>query len=209
VVILISNTLTPNSDEDDIQLLIVSSKDDAKKFRDFSLEMEVLLKNSQPKCKYSGERKCAFKKSICIKKCGECSNNNARVPEFESMRDAVYEYLSLNYKGKEEVKNEQNRTDEALFYEIQSMIFGKKKLELKDNDSDGDDSDDDKKDPDEESDDDSDEESYEYGDHFGHGARRKKELYHDEEADEDSEEKSDESTTRAAILQLTTKLSKK
>ena len=132
VVFLISNNLNPDCDEDDVQILILSMKENAQKFRDFSSEMEVLMNKTQPKSNSSWNKKLPYKKTLCIRKCGECKNQNAKVPTFESFGDAVAEWVcSDNYQGKKDVRNPSDRVDETLFYELQRMIFGKKKLVLK------------------------------------------------------------------------------
>ena len=126
VVIVIANCAGSDFDKN-AQILLISRKSDAGKFRKFSSEMELLLNSSQPEAKQRYRReKTAYTKTMChVKPCGECGTGTIEVPSFEIMQDAVDEWLQF-YKGKEELKNPSDRTDEALFYELQLMIFGKK-----------------------------------------------------------------------------------
>jgi hypothetical protein len=117
VVIVIANCAGSDFDKN-AQILLISKKSEANRFRQFSAEMEVLLNSSQPEAKQRYRReKTSYKKTICTGKSG--------VPTFGIMREAVSEWTQF-YKGKENLKNPSDRTDEALFYELQLMIFRRK-----------------------------------------------------------------------------------
>merc|ERR1739847_86977 len=100
--------------------MIISRKSDTGKFREFSRAMEEIMNKRPPVEKrlspygaYSKQNKYYCKtKIIDSKLCNGKFKKNLDVPEFVSLREAVSEFMLVDYKGKEDVEDVEDKVDE-------------------------------------------------------------------------------------------------
>jgi hypothetical protein len=114
--------------------VIVSNKNEARKFRDFSLEVESLILKNEPKVAKYG-RRSVFSRTICKREmCKICGRDNVKTPDFNEISDAIRAFWEMEYQGRYKdlgkspfaLYNFHTTTNKTLFYELEKKNLANK-----------------------------------------------------------------------------------
>jgi len=127
VVFIVSNFSCEVDDDTEIYL-IVSNKNEARRFRDFSLKVESFIKKNERKvAKYE---RSMFSRTICKREvCKSCGRDDVKTPEFDEISDAIRAFWEMEYHGRYKdlakspfaLYNFHTTTNKTLFYELERM----------------------------------------------------------------------------------------